>query len=160
MSGVRLNILCLVGAVVGVIAVFSTWMTLGFGFSTREMNLIDIYTEVRSSSDFWLPAVLCLIGAAVSFISPLGGVLQIVGAPLYVAVFMSTSDPRLPSGIGPYLALAGAIIVLASLVYPVGPGYRIKPVGVTGRLLTISPESRLSQQPPAQAPQSPPPQAR
>ena len=157
MARVRLNILCLVGAVIGVIAVFSTWITVGFMFWSREMNLIDVYNQVNSSSDWWLPVVLCLIGAVISFVSPLGGVLQLIGAPLYISVFASDADGRLPSGIGPYLALASAVIVLASLIYPVGLGYRQKPVGVIGKLLTISPGSRLPQAPIGGITENPPP---
>ena len=151
MAGVRLNILCLVGAVIGVVAVFSTWIavrvTFIFWSSRSELNLIDVYNQVGSSSDFYLPAVLLLIGAIVAFISPLGGMLQLVGAPLFISAFASNSDGKLPSGVGPYLALVGAVIVLASLVYPVGLKYRQRPIGVLGRLLTVSPGSRLPQPP-------------
>ena len=156
MARVRLNILCLVGAVIGVVAVFSTWITVGFMFWSREMNLIDVYNQVESSSDLWLPAILCLIGAVVAFISPLGGVMQIVGVPLFISAFTSNTDGKLPSGIGPYLALVGAVIVLASLVYPIGVGYRQKPAGVLGRLLSISPGDHLPP-PPQESLQSPQP---
>lgn len=139
MATVRLNILGIVGALIGVVAVFSTWITVGFMFWTKEMNLIDVFNEVESSSDFWFPAVLCLIGTAVAFMSPLGGILQIVGVPLFISAFTSQTDGEIPSGIGPYIALVGAVVVLASLLYPVGIGYSKKPVGIIGRLLTISP---------------------
>ena len=145
MARVRLNILCLVGAVIGVIAVFSTWITARFLFWSREMNLIDVYNQVGSSSHYYLPAVLLLIGAVVVFITPVGGILQVIGVPIFLSVFATNSDGKLPSGVGPYLALVGAVIVLASLVYPVGLGYRQKPVGVIGRFITISPASRLPQ---------------
>lgn len=157
MARLRLNILCLVGAIIGVVAVFSTWITIGFMFWSREMNLIDLYNQVGSSSDFYLPAVLLLIGAVVAFVSPLGGILQVVGAPLFFSAFASNSENALPSGLGPYLAIVGALIVLGSLMYPVGIGYRQKPAGVIGRLFTISPGGPL-RQPRSHVPQSPPPQ--
>lgn len=139
MTRVRLNILCLVGAIVGVAAIFSTWISLGFLFWSREMNLIDVYNHVESSSDFWLPAVLFLAGTLVAFVTSLGGIMQIIGVPLFMSAFVSHADGRLPSGIGPYLGLVAAIIVLASLAHPVGVGYGAKSKGILGRVLTISP---------------------
>jgi len=133
------NLLCLVGAIIGVIAIFSTWITVGFMFWTNDMNLIDVFNQVDSSSDFWLPAVLCLIGVVVAFISPLGGIMQIIGVPLFISAFASHADGDLPSGIGAYLALVGAVVVLVSLLYPVGIGYRQRPVGILSRVLTFSP---------------------
>jgi len=144
MAKVRVNVLCLVGALLAVAAIFSTWITLGFMFWTKEMNLIDVFNQVESSSDFWLPAVLFLVGTIVAFVSPLGGVMQVIGVPLFISAFGSNADGKLPSGIGPYLGFAAAIIVLASLAYPVGLGYRAKPAGILGRVLTISPVSKGS----------------
>ena len=120
------------------------------------MNLIDVYNQVGSSSHYYLPAVLLLIGAVVVFITPVGGILQVIGVPIFLSVFATNSDGKLPSGVGPYLALVGAVIVLASLVYPVGLGYRQKPIGVLGRLLTVSPGSRLPQPPVAGTVENPP----
>ena len=139
MARVRVNVLCLVGALLAVISVFSTWITLGFFVWTREMNLIDVYNQVESSSDFWLPAILFLMGTLVAFLTPLGGIMQAIGAPLFMSAFASLADGRLPSGIGPYLGLAAAAIVLASLAYPVGVGYSAKSRGILGRVLTVSP---------------------
>ena len=157
MAGVRLNILCFVGAVIGVIAVFSTWITVGFMFWSREMNLIDVYNQVGSSSDFYLPAVLLLIGVVVVFITPVGGILQIIGVPLFLSAFASNSDGKLPSGVGPYLALVGAVIVLTSLAYPVGLGYRQKRSSIVGRLLIVSPSGSVTASPSEQASETPPP---
>ena len=157
MEGARVNIFCLVGAVIGVVAVFSTWiavrLTSPISSSVLEHNLVDIYDFAGIVSDYNLAVVLLLIGAIVAFISPLGGMLQLVGTLLFISAYPATANIILPSGfqweenigLGPYLALVGAVIVLASLVYPVGLGYRQKPVGVIGRFITISPASRLPQ---------------
>ena len=134
MSGIRINALGLVGAVIGVVAIFSTWFTY---IVVHDLNLVDVVDHLDKQSKHYLPALLFILGTVIAFISPTGGLVQIAGVGYWFARFWSDNS-ELPSEIGSYLGLVSAVIVLASLARPVGIGYQSKPIGIIGRLVTIS----------------------
>ena len=136
----KINFLGLVGAVIGAIAIFSTWITITFLIWGKSMNLMDVVNEAGTPSDWWLPSILFIVGTLIAFVSPVGGVLQLVGAPWFIIVFTQHADGRIPSGIGPYLGIASAIIVLASMARPLGLGLMKGPIGIKNRLLVFSGE--------------------
>ncbi len=137
MSEFRVNALCFIGAVIGVIAIFSVWMSSIFILWYRDWNLFNVVSDLNSSTRFWLPALLFILGTVVAFISPLGGLAQVAGICIWFSDTVAFAD-KLPSKIGPYLGIISAVIVLVSAVKPVGLGYQSKPTGALGRLLTIS----------------------
>jgi len=137
-QAMKVNALELVGAIIGAIAIFSTWITVGFLFWDREMNLLNVINETGASSDWWFPSLLFVIGTVIAFVSPIGGFLQLVGAPWFMIVFTQHADGRIPSGIGPYLGLASAVVVLASMARPIGPGLMTGPFDIESRLVVFS----------------------
>lgn len=144
----RLNISCIVGASIGLLSLFATWLLY---YSPTEatptaqhLQLYDLFgdrfgavvSESISSTGFMIAGTLCLIGTVIAFVTPLGGLLQTTGAAGFVVVTSTYSD--LKPGIGVFIALIAGVVVIASLAYPIGLGYWSRKVGAKGRLLTIS----------------------
>jgi hypothetical protein len=137
----KINLLGLAGAIIGIGAVFSDWM----GEWVVRWNLIHIIHYVNSGDlpqEFLLPSVLVVLGAFVALVSPLGGFLELIGAPWYELVVANQHNAGpIMSNIGPYLAIASAIIVLTSMVRPVRPvevSFMRGPYAIEDRLLVFS----------------------
>mgnify|MGYP006992528598 CR=1 FL=1 len=89
---------------------------------------------------FQLSVTLFVIGAAVAFLSPLGGILQLIGAMGFVMTTLTwgVEGFKMIFWIGAATAIVSAALVLLSLAWPMGVGYeKGRGVGVT-RLLTFS----------------------
>jgi len=133
----RVNILSLIAAILGVIALFSAWVEVRVFVWGADLNLIDVLNEAETGllvAGCWL----FIIGTLLSFLTPLGGILEILGVALFLSWFVSEADGDLPSGIGAYLGIASAIVAFVSISKPVGFGYGESAVGAKGRLLTFS----------------------
>ncbi|MDH4122694.1 MAG: hypothetical protein OEV21_01205 [Thermoplasmata archaeon] len=147
----RVNILALVGVAIGIVAIFSAWIRWIFG----DYNLINILNEA-AEPEYALMFMGCfvfLIGTLFAIFIPMGGIIQLVGIPMFIIGFISYAEGRFPSGIGPYLGIASAIILVISIIKPIGLNYK-PPIELKGRLLTFSkaPEPLPS---PDEIPQSP-----
>jgi hypothetical protein len=133
----KINLLGLAGAIIGIVAIFSRWI----GVSIVGFNLIDVINLVNSEvapQDYRFASILVIVGTIIALVSPLGGVLQIIGAPWFILVWANRHDGQIISSVGPYLAIASAIIVLASIVRPMGLGLMRGPFPVRSRLLVFS----------------------
>ncbi|MDH4123742.1 MAG: hypothetical protein OEV21_06650, partial [Thermoplasmata archaeon] len=157
----RINLLCIGGAFLGFIVIFSPWVIQTMGrhswniFST-SYSLFNLYPypnwpitilQFLSDISFLAPSILILLfGLVISFISPLGGLIQIAG----LIIFTNTIYPAIGNyfpyyfmtiefGIGFYLAIYAMILVTVSFFLPIGIGYqkRIKYFG--DRLLVWNP---------------------
>jgi len=148
----RINILCLIGAIIGIVAIFSGWI----GISYVKFNLIDVLNIVNDqyywggdySSEaaqiYMIGGLLCISGALIGFFSPIGGVPLLIGTPMFILIYSSRQEGNIPSGIGSYLAIASGIILLISLAIPIGIGYE-KTIGIKERLLTFSPIKKMKE---------------
>ena len=126
----KVNVLGLSGAVVGVVAIFSTWLAGLF----VDWNLLEVLNHVpHDELEYW-SAVVVVVATIISFLTPTGSLLLIAG----VAMWWSTAD-ELPVNPGSYVAMASAIILNASMARPFGPGLMKGPFSLTNRLLTLSP---------------------
>lgn len=137
MSQTRVNLLCLAGAVIGVIAIFSRWV----GNWLIDLNLLDVMNlsdSAEGASNYFLPGLVFIIGTLVAFLSPLGGVLQIIGSPWFIVVWANRHEGEILSSVGPYLGIASAIVVLISMVRPLGPGLLTGPFRTKSRLIAFS----------------------
>jgi hypothetical protein len=149
----RVNVLALAGATLAVVSMYLIWyhtseviryMDLGMADPMIcDWTLIDGYERMRSSFPLWLPFTLFIIGTIAAFITPLGGIVQLSGVVLFFYTLTNGGD--LPAKIGPYVGLISGALALTSMVYPIGLGYRRKPINIVGRLLVFSPDERSPQ---------------
>lgn len=95
---------------------------------------------------FLLGGILFIMGAVISFITPLGGISQIAGW----AIFFSVINPILGThighpgvlytnylGLGFWLGLIGGVLCVLSIIAPIGLGQPLKNPHLKNRLLTI-----------------------
>ena len=111
----------------------------------RDWTLIDGYERMGSSFPLWLPQTLFIIGTIAAFITPLGGVIQLSGISMFIYKLASVNDGDLPAEVGPYVGIVSGALALVSIVYPIGLGYRKRPVSLVGRLLVFSPGEEVLQ---------------
>ena len=142
-TAMKVNVLGLVGAVIGVVAVFSVWYSTFFlpywppGRVYISMNLIDVLNEWPAYHIAWFSGVIFIIATLGTFVSPSGGILQIAGVMLWWTYVFQASG-KMPSEIGSYVGLASAVISLTSIVRPIGPGLAKGPFSFRNRLLIFS----------------------
>lgn len=150
MSRMNMNMICLIGAVIGTLAVFISWCYFPNNGGSPRSDWGPL-----SPGKAWIvipPSLLSIFsflvigGTALAFVSPLGGFLQTSGVLLYLFYFTpplpkaSSAIPevRLIPAMGPFFAIISSSLVVVSFLWPLGFGYK-KPIGSWGRLLTISP---------------------
>ena len=163
----RVNVLALIGVIIGIIAIFSTWYSVHDGEllppnqPERDYNLIDAATLEHPSFggmldwQIWIiGAWLFIIGTFIAIFSPLGGILQMIGLWLGPMLGVVITQGVYSSAWPQLLALASAIICCIAIVKPFGLNYGKGPIGLKVRLLTFSkaPEPLPS---PDEIPQSP-----
>lgn len=149
----NVNLLCMVGASIGLLAVFVAWMNEPPGIPgppdirwepSIAYMLANHYLYFGASAAF-------LVGTIVAFASPIGGILQSASlAAFAIGIVESGSDPWLDGidpqqtlRVGMYLGIASCTLVLTSLFSPLGTG-KLRPgksrkIGLTERLLTVTP---------------------
>jgi len=152
----RFNQLCILGAIIGLIALLLpwTWMQMGgtsgasIAYYTMHppgaiglLNAFDIlslsYLDFLFSSLYMSILILYILGTITAFISPIGGFIQIAGALLYI--------PAIPSELrfywfvpfGELLGIYSGMIVVVSMLWPIGAGYADGAMGIRARLVTF-----------------------
>jgi hypothetical protein len=132
----KVNVLGLVGAVIGVVAIFSTWLGYASGWfhGAVSWNLIDILNDAPAYHNAWYAALFFIVGTLVAFLSPAGGLLQVAGVLFWWTYYLDYRG-EMPSRMASYIGLASAIIVLASMLRPLGLGLMKGPFGLKDRLL-------------------------
>jgi hypothetical protein len=121
----------------GIVAVFSIWVEARVAFWSLDFNLVDLINDSDEAillAGCWL----FLIGMMLCFVTPLGGVLELIGVTLFLMWFVPESDGDLPSNIGPYLGVVAGLIALASIARPLGPGLMTDYIPLRSRLLVFS----------------------
>lgn len=154
----RINVLCVVGAMVGLSCLLTTWALVtetppGWPTSAHSKSIEivpdawspidtlaaagDPLSTAYGSSELVAFSILFVLGTALAFLTPLGGAPQLVG----VLGFYTVSSEHLfvsEFTAGLVVATAAALIVLASLWFPLGVGYERGPVSLKSRLLTVT----------------------
>ena len=137
MASFRVNLLALVGAIIGVVAIFSTWVSASLFVWSADFNLIDLVNDAENAT-LLVGCWLFLIGVILAIFTPLGGFLEIIGVALFMTWFVPETDGDLPSHIGSYLGIVAGVIALVSLARPLGPGLMSGPIRLKDRLLVFS----------------------
>lgn len=144
---VDVNLLCLAGALIGVVALLTPWC---YAKTSDGRPGFDITTPLHPGSlmDAFAPwgallfSILAIAGTLISFITPLGGGLQsssillLIGRYLDVRQQITVLEVKVIPAYGSLLAVAAAGFILASIVWPEGIG-NSKPVSIRTRLLAI-----------------------
>ena len=144
---IRINMLCLIGAVIAVLSLSMPWILIQADGSNDPtyigaFELDDPIPGIRSLPEtLQYSLTIFIIGTVIAFFTPLGGIPQLMGS---VGVLLTTITTKLEDGqMGVYLgagaAVVGSVCVLLSLLTPLGIGYSVgHRWGVSGRLMTWS----------------------
>jgi len=132
----NVNLLCLVGVIIGFVAILSRWTYDMFG-DYNLVHIIDIYEPGFGFEDWYFSSLLVMIGVFVALVSPLGGSLEMLGSLGFILTWAGHHG-EMPVSIGPYLSIASSVIILSSMIRPIGPGLKYGPFNIRSRLLTFS----------------------
>jgi hypothetical protein len=141
----RINVLCLVGATLAVLSLFLPWALMqddlsGDKTEVGAFEFDETFMGIHLFPDnFRYSVTLFVIGTAIAFFSPLGGILQLIGG-IGFTLTSATSQfehSELIFWLGPAVAIIASVMVLSSLAMPLGMGYEDRR-DVVGRLLTLS----------------------
>ena len=163
----RLNVLCLAGALLSLGFCLLPW-TISYAHTNRsgttQVQLTATgYATGSSSAEFihlilvdipgWdrvvLGAQIFLVGLALSFLTPLGGFVQLTGMALFrgsVGAFLGTHagvailDSAVTTSVNLtyYLGLAGAFLVILSLFFQFSPDFKWSTTKLKDRLFVYS----------------------
>lgn len=131
----KVNILCLTGAALGVVSLLFPWWQgveygLGIAIDTNYMLVQDVLLESTDYGSMFLVAcTLFVVGTLLAFWSPLGGLVQVLGALGFFALFSSEIGVRRGEdtiAFGAYIGVTSMVIVVVSLLVPMGIGYSVK----------------------------------
>ena len=124
---IRVNMLCYAGAILGVLALFLPWAVIQSELTDARVNLGPYDFNEGFPSNFRYSVTLFLIGTVLAFLTPVGGILQLIGS---IGFMLTASTTTLPLPIdmifyvGPLIGFLASFMVLASLHSPMGIGYR------------------------------------
>jgi len=140
----RINLLGITGALIGISTLFLPWYTtIGQvpGSQPIDHGLIDSMSSyiLRYDQLAFSSCALFLIGMAMAFISPVGGIVQ-TAAILLFSFNQSTTGMEgvTPIWIAPLIGLLSGIISMTALIKPTGIGFKIETNDALPRLLNIS----------------------
>lgn len=129
---VSVNVLCLLGAIVGIVSLFLPWFIINdgpndFGISPGSMV---IETHEFPSDPLVVSYLVFITGTVVAFLFPAAFTVQAFGVVLFLRVFLDADfgSPllhhyELSLSLGFYVGLLSLLMVLAGFLHPVGPGY-------------------------------------
>jgi len=135
MKWMRINLLCVIGAIIGTISIFLPWWYSHGIAGSQEFyypnNLLDSIgitgnlpqTAIDASHYFLaaITAIVFIVGTILAYLSPVGGLLQVPAAVFYCFIWIVDSPE--PAPVGVILGLASGITSLYSWFRPLGIGY-------------------------------------
>ena len=147
----RVNLLCLAGALLGLITVFLPWMSVieavevdgVMTYPVREWDLLDMVfgywdkdSLIYNNLMIFIFVMLVGGGLAASFATPLGGAVELAGVVL-LSIKAEQDLVLTEFGWGLRLGALFSIIVLVSFFVPVAYGYVQRPYAFRNRATTI-----------------------
>ena len=152
----NLNLLCIVGACLGIAALFLTWISqsAAWAVDSLEPTILQMVVYQHGSlslvSDelYYFAAVLFLVGSFAALATPVGGILQSISLVSFAWCVLDSGDETAwiypqELRLGMYLGMASCCLVLMSLFIPLGTGSlrpgKSRNIRLTNRLLTIIP---------------------
>lgn len=139
---VRVNVLCLMGAILGVFCIFEWgWASGGYGIGMIQVDW-HYWPPIEGFATGEVFCYLFVLGTILAFVTPAAGFLQLSGVTIFAFRLHDILNGAAGSGewgiTGYVAAIVTTSIVVASLPFPYGIGYKNKSVDILGRLLTIS----------------------
>lgn len=125
---IRVNMLCYIGAILAVLALFLPWAVIQNELTDSRVNLGPYDFDEGFPSNFRYSVTLFLIGTILAFLTPIGGILQFIGSVGFMLT-ASTTDFPIPGlvdmifYVGPVIGFLASFMVLLSLLSPIGIGY-------------------------------------
>jgi hypothetical protein len=143
----RVNVLCLMGAVLGFFCMYELiWASGSHGYSGDPFWPIEVDWAIWPPIDYFsngeIYSWFFVVGTVLAFFTPIAGLLQLCGITIFAIDLYDIVNG--PAGTGTWgasgfvLAIVSASIVLVSLAFPYGVGYKGRPIDLPGRILTIS----------------------
>jgi hypothetical protein len=140
--GMRVNVLCLMGAVLGFSCLYVwTWASGSYGvYDMVEVDWAWPPWDFISTGETY--SWLFVAGTVLAFFTPLAGLLQLCGITVFALDLYDFLNG--PAGNGTWvasglvLAMVATTVVLTSFAFPYGVGYRGRPIDLVGRILTVS----------------------
>lgn len=144
----KVNLLAIVGGLLGVMCVLLPWTVTTVDSFLGESTVNDTMTDFIHEDDatFAFAIVLFLLGSALALATPLGGVGQFFGWLMFLAAAYdrlgttttSIIETNVSLGLGFAVGIVATGIVLFSLARPLGPGYSHGGLRPQDRFLTWS----------------------
>jgi hypothetical protein len=148
----KVNVLCVFGAALGVVSLFFPWVVGGnppssVSYSDLLVNDILLGPPVFPAL-FIVFCSMFLVGTGLSFMTPTGGFVQMIGVIGFLNMYPSAyrhvaGSPDI--SLGTYLGIVSVAVVIIGLCLPIGPGHKSsasvfrKMVSTANRFLTFSP---------------------
>jgi len=119
-----INVPALCGAVIGVASFFCPWFRFDWMDATWSRTLWSLFVHNwYDINHLWiLGSVLFVLGTIAALVTQMSGMLQVAGLALTVTNLQEISPGDTVLGIGFYMGLLSASIILGSWAYPIGPG--------------------------------------
>lgn len=147
-SHIRLNMLCLIGATIGVAAIALPWFGTRAGPLYEEWSFAawiwDMLRSGTSALEFYLAFGFFLTGTILAFFTPVGGGLQVIGLTEFCLEeldreesFSQYSHYEGQFAVGFFVACVSSAFVLASIVRPVGIGCGKSVGSLRSRLMVV-----------------------
>ena len=155
---VRVNILCLLGVAVGFLAMISVWrfviqvgpmVPYTFLPNARIETGVSLFFDSLGQlqdlqmSAFYIAAMLAAVGVIAGIATPLGGVLEVAGACLFLSVTPVEEHVGMHGDsyylrVGPFIALISGSLMVLSVVLPMVLNRGIPSGGLRGLLWTFA----------------------
>ena len=129
------NALALCGVVIGFAAVFCPWFRWDYSVGTWSTSLWEILTSEWFAVNRFvdLGGLLFVSATIAALFTQVSGSVQIASLAM---IFTDVAD-RAEMGIGFYMGVFSAAIILASAAFPLGPGFEAGPYTLRNRLIVI-----------------------
>lgn len=131
---VRVNMLCLIGATIGLASIALPWAGTRAGPLLYEERAFvvwiwDLVQELRGEPGLYVAFILFLGGTILAFLTSIGGIFQAIGLSSFYlneidrqASMAQHSSFEGQFAVGFYLAILSSMLVLVSIVKPLGIG--------------------------------------
>lgn len=151
--GSFLNVLGLVGATLGFIAILVPWVMSYDSVLVQDMNPMQLLIG-GGPDDLLIYSSLFIIGTVIALITPAGGLVQVISAFGFLTSVVQPIDAEwarlhapLACGIGPFLGLLSGLIVLRSFWFPIWTRLRSGFAHTSQYLFVVSAVTRATGQP-------------
>lgn len=145
--GARVNVLCLMGAALGFFCMIGLhWASGSYGIVDSLGRGIEVDWAIRPPMDYFstgeMHSWFFVVGTVLAFFTPIAGLLQLCGITIFAIDLYDIVNGSAGTGTwgaaGFVLAIVAASIVLVSLAFPYGVGYKGRPIDLPGRVFTVS----------------------